>query len=47
MCRLDIDVPFLNEYPRAEAKNETILSLRHYLDDSRDFESWPSHRLRV
>ena len=39
MRRLDVDVAFLNEFLKIEAKNETTLSSRHYLDDYRDFES--------
>ena len=46
MCRLIVDVPLLKEVPQVEAKNETTPSSRHYLDDYRDFEPFPSHRLR-
>lgn len=46
MRRLDVDVAFLNEFLKIEAKNETTLSSQHYLDDYRDFESFPSHCLR-
>jgi hypothetical protein len=46
MCRLDVDVTLLKEFLQVEAKNETTPSSRHYLDDYRDFEPFPSHRLR-
>ena len=46
MCRLDIGLALLKEFLQAEAKNETTPSSRHYLDDYRDFEPFPSHRLR-
>lgn len=39
MCRLDVDVPLLKEFPQIEAKNEITPSSQHYLDDYRDFES--------
>lgn len=46
MRRFDVDVPLLKEFPQVEAKSETNLSSRHYLDDYCDFEPFPSHRLR-
>ena len=46
MRRFGVDVPLLKEFPQVEAKSETNLSSRHYLDDYCDFEPFPSHRLR-